>query len=182
MMKRTHEHSGKSSESILDKNIILKSLKIQAGQVILDAGCGNGYMAKEFARLVGPAGKVYAADIYESSIKQLQAETSGSNIIVRLADITTDTGIERLSVDMVYLSTVLHGFSVFQVEGFLREVKRVLKLGGVLAIVEIDKKDTPFGPPMNIRYSPEELVKTIALKPECLTRVGDYFYMQTFIL
>lgn len=52
-----HHHQGKSSESLLDKAQILASLSITPGQVILDAGCGNGYMAKEFAEIpigVGP--------------------------------------------------------------------------------------------------------------------------------
>ena len=45
-----HHHRGKSSESFLDKGVILRSLKITPGEMILDAGCGDGYMAKEFAK------------------------------------------------------------------------------------------------------------------------------------
>jgi ubiquinone/menaquinone biosynthesis C-methylase UbiE len=180
-MKQVHEHGGKSSESILDKDVILKALEIHAGQNILDAGCGNGYMAKEFSRLVGSVGKVYAIDIYEQSIKRLKDETAETNIEAMHGDITKNTGIEDSSVDVVYLSTVFHGFTDSQVQGFLPEVKRVLKPGGVLAVIEINKKDTPFGPPANIRYSPEELVKAIDLKSGELTKVGDYFYMQTFV-
>jgi len=52
-----HEHKGKSSESLLDVNTILQSLKIEPGQTILDAGCGNGYMAKAFARLLDGTGR-----------------------------------------------------------------------------------------------------------------------------
>ena len=57
-----HHHRGKSSESILDKVAILKALDVRTGQTILDAGCGNGYMAKEFAELTGETGKVYALE------------------------------------------------------------------------------------------------------------------------
>jgi len=180
-MKQIHKHSGKSSESFLDKDIILKLLKIRTGQKILDAGCGNGYMAREFSKLVGSDGKVYAIDTHEQSVNQLKSEIAEGNITVALGDVTKNTEIENSSIDIVYLSNVFHGFTNLQIEDFLQEAKRVLKPGGVLAIVEINKDNTPFGPPMDIRYSPEELIATVGLEKLDLTRVGDYFYIQTFV-
>ena len=175
-----HNHRGKSSESLLDKGQILAGLSITHGQIILDAGCGNGYMAKEFSKLTGKTGKVYALDPDTVSIDILKAETIGTNIEPFVGDITEKTGLETSSIDLIYLSTVIHGFSTKQMEGFLEEAKRLLKPGGRLAIVEIKKKDTPFGPPPDIRFSPEELKQTINLPPATLTDAGDYFYLQIF--
>ncbi len=73
--KEKHHHRGKSSENLLDKQAILKGLNIQDGQTVLDAGCGNGYMAKEFAKITGESGKVYALDPDDISIGILQTET-----------------------------------------------------------------------------------------------------------
>lgn len=47
-----HHHRGKSSESLLDKEAIFAALRITPGQTVLDAGCRNGYMSKEFSKLV----------------------------------------------------------------------------------------------------------------------------------
>ena len=179
-MEKIHKHGGKSSESFLDKNIILKKLNIKTAGNILDAGCGNGYMSKEFAKLVGSAGKVYAIDAHEESIRQLKSEADQRNIFVTLSDITKKTEIEDSSIDLIYLSMVFHGFTVFQTESFLNEVKRILKPGGILAIVEVDKGDTPFGPPADIRVSPEEMAEKVNLDREALAKIGDHFYMQTF--
>lgn len=180
-MENKHKHGGKSSESILDKNIILEALKVHSGQTIFDAGCGNGYMSKEFAKLVGSNGKVYSIDIHEESINQFKKDINESNIVVMLCDITKKTSVDDASVELVYLSTVFHGFTALEREGFLSETKRILKDKGVLAIVEINKKNTPFGPPTDIRFSPEELVKAVDLKSKNLVPIGDYFYMQTFL-
>ena len=48
---KVHHHRGKSSESLFNKEVILKELDISPGQTILDAGCGNGYMSKEIISL-----------------------------------------------------------------------------------------------------------------------------------
>jgi len=175
-----HHHRGKSSESLLDKNSILAHLRIESGQVILDAGCGDGYMSKEFAKLTGSKGKVYALDPDPLSIDTLEAETTGTNIVPLVGDITIETKLPAGSIDLVYLSTVVHGFSKSQMKGFATETNRLLKPGGILAVIEIQKEDTPFGPPLEIRVSPEELKDMVGLRPVSLAEVGEHFYMQVF--
>jgi len=177
---KAHHHKGKSSESILDKALILNELNIAPGWTILDAGCGNGYMAKEFSQLVKSHGRVYALDPDADATKALKAETKGSNIIPLVGDITQKTAIPELSLDLIYVSTVLHGFSRMQMGGFCEEAKRLLKPNGILAIVEIKKEPTPFGPPLDIRFSPQELREIIDLSPQKTLEVGQFFYMQTF--
>ncbi len=102
------------------------------------------------------------------------------NFGIILGDITKRTRIEGASVDLIYLSTVFHGFSKSETDGFQKEVKRLLKPNAVLAIVEFKKIETPFGPPLEIRFSPEALKEAIILKPKSLVEVGKYFYMQSF--
>jgi ubiquinone/menaquinone biosynthesis C-methylase UbiE len=175
-----HDHRGKSSESRLDRIPILTNLPIARGQVILDAGCGNGYMAEEFATRTGETGKVYALDSDASSIDVLKLETAGTNIEPLVGDITKDTGLATSSIDLIYMSLVLHGFSDAQMEAVYKEVDRLLKPKGRLAIVEIKKQQTPFGPPLEIRFSPEDLRRAIPLKPTQLMDVSEHFYMQIF--
>src|SRR4030042_1362161 len=82
-----HHHAGKSSERFLNKEIILKELNIFPGQIILDAGCGNGYMSKEFSRILKNTGKVYALDPDKNLIEVLKNETKHTNITAILGDI-----------------------------------------------------------------------------------------------
>lgn len=175
-----HHHRGKSSESLLDKAQILDGLSITKGQVILDAGCGNGYMAKEFAKLTGKTGKVYALDPDFISIESLKSETIGSIIDPFVGDITKETKLAPSSIDLIYLSTVIHGFSKLQMEGVLREIRRLLKPKGKIGILEIKKEKTPFGPPLEMRFSPMDLEQAIDLTPILLIEVAEYFYLQMF--
>ena len=177
---KKHHHKGRSSERHLNRDIVLKELNIRSGQTILDAGCGSGYMSKEFSKILNNTGIVFALDPDKVAIEMLKKETKGTNIEPIIGDITKETKIEDSSVDLIYLSTVFHGFSEGEIDGFQKEVKRILKPNAVLAIVEFKKVETPFGPPLEIRYSPEELKKTITLTPKFFVEVGEYFYVMAF--
>ena len=175
-----HHHGGRSSERLLDKEIILRHLEIVAGQAVLDAGCGNGYMSKAFSERLGNKGRVYALDPDETAIAGLRETTRGTNIVPMVGDITITTSIPAATLDLVYLSTVFHGFSSEQIRGFDAEVNRLLKPHGRLAVVEIVKRHTPFGPPLEIRFSPDELKRVLNLVPLATVDVGEYFYLQLF--
>ena len=177
---RSTSTGGNPPRACWTRRRILEGLAITPGQVILDAGCGNGYMAKAFAERTGESGNVYALDPDADSIEVLKGETRGSNIEALVGDITRETPLKPSSLDLVYLSTVIHGFSETELDGAIREIERLLKPGGKLAIVEIRKEDTPFGPPMAIRFSPEELRSRIDMRPAGLTDAGEHFYMQVF--
>ncbi len=178
--RQSHQHRGKFTEGLLNNGVIIKALNIKPGQTILDAGCGNGYMSKLFSDEVSQSGKVYALDPDKYFIEILKNETKGTNIEAMERDVTTPTKLEQSSVDLIYISTVIHGFSQQQMRGFIREAKRLLKPDALLAIVEIEKKETPFGPPLRLRYSPEELKKIVPMVPGNTVQVGDHFYMLIF--
>jgi SAM-dependent methyltransferase len=171
----------KFSEGLFDDETVLECLKIQPGQTIVDAGCGNGYMAKKFSILAGNTGKVYALDPDREAIDRLKRETENTNIEALVDDITTTTEIRERSVDLVYLSTVFHIFSDAQIAGFEREVRRILKPEGRLAVLNIKKENTPFGPPLHMRCSPEEVRQKLSLAPAEYVEIGEYFYMQIFL-
>ena len=178
--EKRHHHRRKFTENLLNKELILKALNIQIGQTILDAGCGNGYMSKVFSTEVTESGKVYALDPDSEFIEILRMETQGTNIEEIVGDITRPTQLNQSSVDIIYLSAVIHRFSKQQMRGFLGEVERLLKPNAVLAIVEIEKKETPFGPPLNMRLSPEDLKDKVPLAPLNTIQVGEHFYIQIF--
>ncbi len=175
-----HHHRGKSSEAVIDREAVLAVLGVQDGWTVLDAGCGNGYMAREFARRVGEGGRVYALDPDEEAIAALRAGPAGEGITALVGDITAQTPLPAGVFDLIYLSTVVHGFSPEQLRGFDREVRRLLAPGGVLAIVEIVKGETPFGPPRQLRFSPEELKRALTLPAGDTRPAGEYFYLQLF--
>ena len=116
-------------------NKILKQINIQPGSHILDYGCGSGSYSIPAAQLVGPTGKVYAADIHPLAIREVQKRVR----IMELRNVDTiltdqDTKLPNVSIDIIFLFRVLHDFKNPDI--IIRELDRVLKPTGILSVID----------------------------------------------
>ena len=120
------------------KQQLLRILDPQAGDQVLDLGCGLGHMALELAELVGSTGRVTAIDSSKIMIKEARKRASSEGCLpieFRAED------AHRLSFDSssfdgcIVMSTLIHVRNPTQV---LSEILRVLKPGRRVAILEGD--------------------------------------------
>ncbi|MBN1881729.1 MAG: methyltransferase domain-containing protein [Deltaproteobacteria bacterium] len=152
---------GKSSFNMHDPALVFGELKLKAGDVFLDLGCGSGEYSLHAAGLIGEEGVVYALDRSESHITGLKSradEESIENITAAAADITGQLPIDDAYVDVCLLATVLHIPDITRrAKDLCTEIRRVLKPDGRLAVIECHKKALPFGPPEHIRLFPAEV-------------------------
>ncbi len=68
---------------------LIAAVKPQAGQKIVDLGCGAGASTFEFAELIAPGGKIHGIDVSEPLItraRQRQQELSADNVSFAIAD------------------------------------------------------------------------------------------------
>lgn len=153
--------SGPSSFAMQDPKLVFDSLQLKTGDAFLDLGCGPGDYSIEASKIVGDSGVVYALDTWRRLIEALIEEAGSQglhNIHAMVADITHPLPIPDRSIDVCLLATVLHTLDIAASgTALLNEIHRVMKPAGRLAIVNIKKEDTPFGPPIEIRWSPEEV-------------------------
>ncbi len=112
---------------------ILGEAGIRNGMTVLDFGCGPGGFALAAAKLVGPAGRVYAADNHPLAVKSVRraAEQHGlGNIRTILGSSLADLPGE--SVDLTLLYDVLH--DLHEPGPILADFHRLLKPEGVLSV------------------------------------------------
>ena len=181
-------HFGRSGKILLDAENALQEVGLKTGDTFLDAGCGEGSFSIPAAEIIGDSGKVYAIDISEEAINTLKEEIkkkSIKNIQAFVGDIAKKLSIEDESIDVCLMANILHGLVVRKkVEGALKEIFRVLKPGGTLAVIDFKKIDGPPGPPLSIRMSPEEVEEIISkkgFKRMRVAEIGEYHYAVTFI-
>ena len=105
---------------------------INAGDYILDFGCGLGFNTLPAAQKVKKQGKVFALDISPQAIEVVKGKAR-KNKLENIETILSDcnTKLEDKSIDIVYLHNTLP--IVRDKENVLTEIHRVLKIGGRLS-------------------------------------------------
>ncbi|OGT59366.1 MAG: bifunctional demethylmenaquinone methyltransferase/2-methoxy-6-polyprenyl-1,4-benzoquinol methylase [Gammaproteobacteria bacterium RIFCSPHIGHO2_12_FULL_42_10] len=119
------------------KKFMVAQSGVRAGQRVLDVASGTGDLAKAFAKIVGPHGKVTATDINESMLKQAEARLTDAGYLGRIEFIEADG--ENLPFLKHHFDCVTIAFGLRNMtnqKAALRSMMRVLKPGGKLLILE----------------------------------------------
>jgi len=117
----------------------IAKLGITDGMKVVDLGAGSGFYSFEAAKRVGSSGRVYAIDVQKALLERLRSVglTQGVNnieVIWANAEKIGGTKLKDSSVDRAIASNVL--FQVTKPDDFALEIKRILKVGGKLLIVD----------------------------------------------
>lgn len=157
-----HRAHGFSSAHFLDSDEIIQELHLNGNETFMDAGCGDGHNAIKVLEDYDHKGLVYAVDVYDASIEDMEIykkENNVENLINIEADIPKGIpGVEDESVDVVLMVNVFHGFKASRtIDEAIEEFKRIIKKDGKIAIMDYKAWDVPNGPPTPVRSSPGEL-------------------------
>jgi ubiquinone/menaquinone biosynthesis C-methylase UbiE len=162
MPENGHRAHGFSSAFFLDSDEILQELNLTGSETFMDAGCGDGHIAIKVIEEYLPDGEVYAVDVYDASIEDMETykkENNVENLTNIEADITEGIpGVEDESIDVVLLVNVFHGFKASRkLDEAVDELSRIIKKDGKIAIMDYKAWDVPKGPPTPVRSSPQDL-------------------------
>ena len=119
-------------------SMIINGLGLRSGMKVVEIGCGPGTYTVDIARAVLPDGMVYAVDIQEGMLKQLQKkmEKQGiTNIVPVLADANGDIPLEDGVADAAYAVAVIG--EIPDPVAALKQVHRLLVPGGFYAQSEL---------------------------------------------
>ena len=110
---------------------------LESGMRFLDCGCGPGTLTLGFARYVAPGETIGIDRETSQSVRaQRKAEQEGiTNLRFEEGDVY-GLAFEDESFDVVFASAVLG--SLTDAAGVVREMTRVLKPGGIIALKEFD--------------------------------------------
>ncbi|WP_291498196.1 class I SAM-dependent methyltransferase [Desulfocurvus sp.] len=157
---------GPSSFWLQDPEPVFAHLALREDTLFVDAGCGAGEYALYAARRLGPTGRVVALDSSRESIDWLRAngnQPGAAPLSGHVCDITAAMPLETGQADVVMLATVLHIRAVRdRAAPLFREIARILRPGGTLAVLECAKKEANFGPPLHARLAPEDVARLAA--------------------
>lgn len=161
-------------------------LGLTEGMKVGDLGAGSGHYAVAAAGIVGDSGHVYAVDIQEDVLTHVRghAHQQGfKNVSTVWGDFEKlgGTKLKDHALDAVILSNTL--FQLEHKEGAIAEIKRVLKPGGRLLVIDWAGAYGGMGPlPHHVvpEHTAEELFITGGFHKTKSFRGGPHHYSIVF--
>lgn len=122
----------------------LRHTGLHTGDRVLDVGCGTGVLTCMAAEAVGPTGSVTGVDPSTRMLRQARKNAAhmDANPEFKL-DVIERLPFEAEQFDVVLSSMMLHHLPAELKQEGLREVHRVLKPGGRLSVVDLDRPGNP---------------------------------------
>lgn len=165
----------------LPPGAVLARMEIEPGWTVADVGAGTGYFARPLARAVGPEGRVVALDAQPEMLARL---------LVELAEAGGPEGIEPVlaeadalplaedACDAALLANLWHELD--DAVAVARELRRAVRPGGRVAILDWRPVEPPPGPPLDHRVEPDsarDALATAGWVPSAPYRVGPYAWL-----
>jgi ubiquinone/menaquinone biosynthesis C-methylase UbiE len=136
---------------------VLAALGLKAGEVVADIGSGSGYFTLRLAPLVGGRGRVYGVDVDPELVRHLNRrvrDAATRNVSVVLADF--DDPLLPEPVDRFLVVNTWH--HIEDQPKYLAHMRRLLKPGGQVVMIDFHKKELPVGPPLAMKIARDDLV------------------------
>ena len=139
----------------------LEQLGLSSTDIVADIGCGIGYFSMAAAEILKKQNKVFALDTSDEMLDEVEkrAKVADATNIITVKNEEYNLKLPNELVTFAILVNVLH--EVDDKQGFVIEIKRILKQQGKLAIIEWEKKSMEMGPPESHRVDKDEVIEIV---------------------
>jgi ubiquinone/menaquinone biosynthesis C-methylase UbiE len=158
---------------------VIEALNIRPGQTVADIGAGTGYFSVRLAKSAA-APMVYSVDIERSMveyIRQRAAKEGLKNVTPVLASAASAN--LPAPVDLALIVDTYH-----HIPGrpeYFRALRKSMKPGARLAIIDF-RRDSPEGPPVEFRFTPEQVEAELAPSGFRVVERHDFLPRQYFLV
>lgn len=189
-MHRLHQDS-KSYIAFLDDPVrdayqkpheVMAALGLREGEIVADIGAGSGYFTFRLARHVGDKGKVYAVDTNPDMIIHINRRIRDMQVknVVALLAASDDPLLMDASIDRFFICDTWHHIS--SKEQYLALMKRMLKPGGQIIMIDFQKKELPVGAPMEMKIAREDLIRQMEANGFKIAQEHTFLPYQYFLV
>jgi len=147
--------TGKERRRMQPAEDIVERMAPDPDEVVADLGCGPGYVTVPLARRVS---KVFGVDMQQDMLDALVEYVPPElrDRVVPVPGKLPSIPLEDRSIDRAVAVNVVH--EIDDLATLESELRRCLREGGKLSIVDFPKRETGSGPPVSERLSEDEMI------------------------
>jgi ubiquinone/menaquinone biosynthesis C-methylase UbiE len=160
---------------------VMQALGVKEGEIVADIGAGSGYFTLRLAHHVGASGRVYAVDVSPDMIRHLHTRVRDMGLLnVSPVLARPDDPLLPQPVDRFVIVDVWH--HIENQAGYLALMKKQLKPGGQVVMIDFHKRELPVGPPLTMKIAREDLVKQMQANGFQLAKEHTFLPYQYFLV
>ena len=146
--------------SYLNPDTIWAVIAPEGVGTVVDLGAGIGFFAIPFSRKI-PQGKIYGCDLSEEMVGNLKMaiEAEGVSNIIPVTTGEVQVPLEDGIADLVFMVNLHHEFD--HPMDSMAECRRLLRPAGRVAVIDWKPEETPSGPPLHVRVTPEQVIEQL---------------------
>ena len=160
---------------------VLTALGLKPGEVIADIGSGSGYFTLRLAAHAGEGGRVYGVDVDPEMVRYLTRRVRDAglrNVHVVLAD--PDDPLLPEPVDRFLVVDTWH--HIENQAKYLGLMRKLLKPGGQVVMIDFQKRELPLGPPLAMKIAREDLIRQMEANGFRLAKEHGFLPYQYFLV
>jgi predicted methyltransferase len=160
---------------------VITALTLKEGEVIADIGAGSVFHFPVGPH-VGDKGRVYAVDVSPEMVVHLNRRIRDLKLknVVSILSAPDDPLLADASVDRFFICDTWH--HIENHDRYLALLKKMLKPGGQIVMVDFKKVETPVGPPLEMRIDRDDLVNEMQKNGFRLEAEHTFLPYQYFIV
>jgi arsenite methyltransferase len=161
---------------------VIAALNLKEGETLADIGAGSGYFSVRLARKVGVSGRIYAVDINPDMILYMNRRIRD----MKLINVTTvlsapdDPLLMEASINRFFVCNTWH--HIENRPAYMARMKKMLKPGGQVIVVDYLKKPLPVGPPPEMKLAREDAIREMESNGFKLAREHTFLPYQYFLV
>jgi arsenite methyltransferase len=161
---------------------VIMALSLREGETVADIGAGSGYFTFRLASPVGEKGRVYAVDTGPDMILHMNRQIRDMKLrnIVTVLSAPDDPLLMDGSIDRFFICDTWH--HIQNQAQYLALMKKMLKPGGQVIMIDFQKRELPVGAPMEMKIARKDLVQQMESNGFKLVREHTFLPYQYFLI
>jgi arsenite methyltransferase len=161
---------------------VIAALDLKAGETLADIGAGSGYFSFRFARKLGDNGRVYAVDINSDMILHMNRYIRDKKVknVTTILSAPDDPLLQDASINRFFICNTWH--HVQNRPQYIALMKKILKPGGQVIVLDYKKEQLPVGPPPEMKMAREEVIREMEGNGFKLAKEHTFLPYQYFLV